>query len=107
MAETIPNKIWEKRDSGTQRAQFFPLMEEPKIDTLKRKLVVGVAPVGAFVTKDVLPMVPNNPKEVIAAAKECFDAGASLIHIHCKTPEGILSVDPQLSVDTLQPIKEL
>lgn len=107
MADRIPNKNWEKRDSGIQRAQFFPLMDEPKIDTLKRKLVVGVAPVGAFVTKEVLPTVPNNPEEVIAAAKECFDAGASLIHIHCKTPEGVLSVDPQLSVDTLQPIKEL
>ncbi len=100
-------KKWEHPDSGENRSQYFPLVGEPKIDTLRKKLIVAVAPVGAFLDKAVAPGVPNNPREIIQAAKDCYDAGASFVHIHCKTEDGVLSVDPKLSVDTLQPIKEL
>jgi 3-keto-5-aminohexanoate cleavage enzyme len=100
-------KKWEHPETGEMRSQYFPLVDEPKIDTLNKKLIVAVAPVGAFVTKTVVPGVPNSPEEIVQAAKDCYEAGASFVHIHCKTPDGVLSVDPKLSVDTLQPIKEL
>ena len=108
MASALQNsKKWEHPESGEMRSQYFPLVGEPKINTLAKKLIVAVAPVGAFLDRAVAPGVPNNPEEIIQAAKDCFDAGASFVHIHCKTREGVLSVDPKLSVDTLQPIKEL
>lgn len=89
------------------RPQYEQLMKEPKINTLARKLIVGVAPTGIFLDKDAFPGVPGNPQEIIAAAKECFEAGAPFIHIHCKNEQGIGSVDPGLTVYTLNAIRDL
>ena len=79
---------WKVKIPVKTRPQYDQLMGEPKIDTLSRKLIIGVAPAGIFLDKDAFPAVPSNPKEIIAAAKECYEAGAALIHIHCKNEDG-------------------
>lgn len=38
--------------------------------------------------------VPWTPAEVAAEAKRCADAGAAIVHIHARTPEGGISYDP-------------
>ena len=38
--------------------------------------------------------VPWTPTEIAAEAKRCFDAGASIVHIHARTPQGAISYDP-------------
>jgi 3-keto-5-aminohexanoate cleavage enzyme len=38
--------------------------------------------------------VPWTPAEVAAEAKRCADAGAAIIHIHARTPQGGTSYDP-------------
>lgn len=98
---------WKVKIAVKSRPQYEQMMGEPKIPTLSRKLIVGVAPAGIFLDKDAFPGVPGNPKEIIAAAKECFEAGATLIHIHCKNEDGFGSVDPGLTVYTLNAIREL
>jgi len=40
------------------------------------------------------PHVPWTPAEVAAEAKRCADAGAAIVHIHARTPEGGTSYDP-------------
>jgi uncharacterized protein (DUF849 family) len=40
------------------------------------------------------PYVPWTPAEVAAEAKRCADAGAAIVHIHARTPEGGTSYDP-------------
>ncbi len=40
------------------------------------------------------PYVPWTPDEVAAEAVRCFDAGASIVHFHARTPEGEVSYDP-------------
>ncbi|MCS6927805.1 MAG: 3-keto-5-aminohexanoate cleavage protein, partial [Candidatus Binatia bacterium] len=40
------------------------------------------------------PYVPWTPTEVAAEAKRCADAGAAIVHIHARTPDGKTSYDP-------------
>ena len=48
----------------------------------------------------------GNPKEIVVAAKASFDSGATLIHVHCKGEDGVTSVDPDLTIETLTEIKK-
>jgi 3-keto-5-aminohexanoate cleavage enzyme len=38
--------------------------------------------------------VPWTPAEIAAEAKRCAEAGASIVHIHARTPQGGISYDP-------------
>lgn len=40
------------------------------------------------------PNIPWTPAELAAEAKRCFDAGASIVHIHARTSQGAISYDP-------------
>ena len=40
------------------------------------------------------PNIPWTPAEVAAEAKRCFDAGASIVHIHARTSQGATIYDP-------------
>ncbi len=40
------------------------------------------------------PHVPWTPAEVAAEAKRCANAGAAIVHIHARTPQGGTSYDP-------------
>jgi uncharacterized protein (DUF849 family) len=41
------------------------------------------------------PHVPWTPAEIAAEAERCADAGASIVHIHARTPQGGTSYDPE------------
>lgn len=40
------------------------------------------------------PNIPFTPDEILAEAKRCADAGASIVHVHARTAEGEISYDP-------------
>ncbi len=40
------------------------------------------------------PNIPWTPTEIAAEAKRCFEAGASIVHIHARTSQGATSYDP-------------
>ena len=40
------------------------------------------------------PNVPWTPEEVAQEAVRCYEAGASIVHIHARTPDGGISYDP-------------
>lgn len=96
---------WRVKIPVKSRPQYDQLMNEPIIQTLNRKLIIGVAPAGMFLDRDVFPKIPNNPETIVSASRECFEAGATLIHVHCKDKNGFTSVDPDLTVETLTAIK--
>lgn len=52
------------------------------------KLVVTAALVGAEVTRDQHPSLPQAPEEIAVAAEEAWRAGASVIHLHVRDPQG-------------------
>src|SRR5207247_2996530 len=50
----------------------------------KAKLVITVAPTGSVPRKKDSPRVPVTPDEIAETAYLCEQAGASIIHVHCR-----------------------
>ena len=57
-------------------------------------LILTVAPNGAYKTRDDHPAVPLTPAELAATAKSCLDAGAAMLHLHVRKPDGSHSLHP-------------
>lgn len=52
------------------------------------KLIITAAITGAELSKTKVPALPVTPEEQAQAAKECIEAGASVIHIHVRDDHG-------------------
>jgi uncharacterized protein (DUF849 family) len=63
---------------------------------MSRPVIITVAITGALPRKKDNPAVPITPAEQIESTHEAFEAGASLVHIHVRNPDGSPSSDPQL-----------
>ncbi|HTX02673.1 MAG TPA: 3-keto-5-aminohexanoate cleavage protein [Candidatus Acidoferrales bacterium] len=51
-------------------------------------LIVTVAPVGAELTVEQTPYLPVTPQQLGETATACEAAGASIVHVHCRTDDG-------------------
>lgn len=49
-----------------------------------KKLIITAALVGSLPTKSQTQYVPITPEEIALDAKACYDAGASVVHIHAR-----------------------
>lgn len=56
-------------------------------DDLSNKLVISAALAGAATVKSQNENVPYTAEEFGDEAKKCYDAGASIVHIHARDPE--------------------
>lgn len=52
------------------------------------KVIITAALTGAEVTKDLQPALPVTPDEIAAEALLCYQAGASIVHVHARDAEG-------------------
>ena len=68
--------------------------------------LITVAPTGAETAKDDVPNLPTTLDELVAEAKACEAAGASLIHVHIRDDEHRPTLDPQRLHDTVQALRE-
>src|SRR3954464_14365657 len=57
---------------------------------------------GAVANRDQCPAIPYTPEEYAAEAKRAVDEGASMIHIHARTPEGV----PSYEIDDFRAITD-
>jgi 3-keto-5-aminohexanoate cleavage enzyme len=57
---------------------------------------------GAVAGRDQCPAIPYTPDEYAAEARRAVDEGASMIHIHARTPEGV----PSYEVEDFRAITE-
>ena len=55
------------------------------------KLVITAAVAGSQTTKEQTPFLPLTPEEIAEEAYRCFNAGASMVHIHPRDPRRELS----------------
>ena len=57
------------------------------------KLIITAALTGAEVSREQLPALPITPEEIGMAAAECAAAGASIVHVHARWPDGTPTQD--------------
>lgn len=70
------------------------------------KLIVTVAPTSNFHGKDANPALPFTPQEVADAVYECWNEGASIVHIHGRDEKGLPTNDPGFFQEADQLIRE-
>lgn len=68
-------------------------------------VMITAAMVGAEVSRADQPNLPVMPPEIIAAAVECYEAGASIIHIHVRDAQGNATQDGQLFREVVEGIR--
>lgn len=69
------------------------------------RVVITAAIVGAEVTRAQTPYVPYTASEIAAEARRCVDAGAAIVHLHVRTPDGAPSQDAGLFREAVAAIR--
>ena len=57
-------------------------------------LIISAATTGSWPTKAQNPAVPITEEEIAAAAVECREAGAAIVHVHVRDDDGRVTCDP-------------
>lgn len=73
---------------------------------LKNKVVLTVAPTGAWPSKNDTPYIPLQPKEIAEEVIACWKAGASIAHIHVRDDENQSSMSFEKFEETVKLIRE-
>jgi 3-keto-5-aminohexanoate cleavage enzyme len=71
------------------------------------KLIITVALTGNVPTKEMNPNVPVTPEEIGADVQRCFDAGASVFHVHARDSNQKPTLDIGIYKANVRRIKEL
>ena len=67
---------------------------------MSNPVVISAALTGVLATRDLCPAIPYTPREIGEEARRAADAGASIVHIHARNPEG----GPEWKVETFAEI---
>jgi 3-keto-5-aminohexanoate cleavage enzyme len=68
-------------------------------------VMITAAMVGAEVTRAQQPNLPTTPQEIIAAAVECYEAGAAIVHLHVRDAEGNATQDVSIFREVVEGIR--
>lgn len=69
------------------------------------KVIINAALTGAVLTKADTPHLPVSFEEVADAARQVRDAGAAIVHLHARKPDGQNSSDPADFVDMVAAVR--
>ena len=69
-------------------------------------MVITAALVGAETTREQTPYLPITPEEIGVEAAKCREAGAAMVHIHVRTPDGKPSQDTELFRQAIREIRK-
>lgn len=69
---------------------------------MAKKLVITAALTGVLANRSQCPYIPYTPVEIAEEAKRATDAGASILHIHARKPDGL----PAYDIETYRQIGE-
>ncbi len=70
------------------------------------KLIITVALTGAEASKTDQPALPITPHEIAQAAEACVKAGASIVHLHGRHPDGTATQDKEVYRDIIAAVRE-
>jgi len=70
------------------------------------KLIITVAVTGAEVTREQQPNLPITPDEIAEEVYRCWQAGASIAHIHARLPDGTPTQSKEVYAEIKRKIQE-
>lgn len=62
----------------------------------ERKVIVTIAPTGGMADRSVTPHLPLQPAEIADDVVRCWEAGASIVAVHARRPDGQATCDPDI-----------
>lgn len=71
----------------------------------ERKVILTIAPTGGMAGRDVTPHLPLQPAEIADDVLRCADAGASIVAVHARRPDGLATCDPEIYSDINERIR--
>ncbi len=69
-------------------------------------MVITAAMVGAETTREQTPYLPITAEEIAEDAVKCREAGAAMVHLHVRTPDGKPSQDAELFRAAIRAIRK-
>jgi 3-keto-5-aminohexanoate cleavage enzyme len=71
------------------------------------KLIITAAISGSRITREMTPYIPITPEEIVQSAIECWNAGASIVHIHVRDPDtGLGTQELEIFKQVVEPLRE-
>ncbi len=71
------------------------------------KLIITAAITGSRITRKKTPHIPITPAEIVQSAIECWQAGASIVHIHVRDPQtGLGTQDVEIFKQVVEPLRD-
>ena len=71
------------------------------------KLIITAAITGSRITRDDTPHIPVTPDEIVQSSIECWNAGATIVHIHVRDPKtGLGTQNLDLFRQVVEPLRE-
>ncbi|MDP2644392.1 MAG: 3-keto-5-aminohexanoate cleavage protein, partial [Desulfobacterales bacterium] len=88
-----------------RREYFFkftcPIDQDPIDPAMDKKLVINVAPTGAFIKRSQNPNQPYTPDELVRHVVSSYKEGASVWHVHIRDAEGVVDTDRKTILEAL------
>lgn len=69
--------------------------------------IITAALTGPLATKDDNPGLPGSPAEIAASARDAYEAGAAVIHIHLRDERGEMTADLDTAKRTVAAVREV
>lgn len=71
----------------------------------ERKVILTIAPTGGMADRSVTPHLPLQPAEIADDVVRCWEAGASIVAVHARRPDGQATCDPDIYADINERIR--
>src|SRR5215471_7307078 len=79
---------------------------EAEVPPMSAPIVITAAMVGAETTREQTPYLPITPEEIGEDAARCREAGAAMVHLHVRNPDGTPSQAPELFRAAIREIRK-
>jgi uncharacterized protein (DUF849 family) len=73
---------------------------------MSNKVILTIAPTGGMAHKSQNPHLPTQPEEIADDVYRCYNAGASIVAIHARRPDGFATCNPSIYKDINRRIRE-
>src|SRR6478672_8393967 len=60
------------------------------------KVIITCALTGGIHGKEANPHLPEQPDEIVAQGRAAWEAGAAILHVHARNPDGSNTMDPKI-----------